>query len=160
MNLTQKIKQKKTFSLADFLIILVIIASALGLLFRSGLVKKLLDQTESEELSVRFCAESITEASASVFVENALFYDGNEIFGKLVSANIEPATGYYENEHGELSEYEISGHADVYGNFLCNLTPSEKGYLLRGQIYIAPGSTFVIKSEGRSAKITVLSIGK
>lgn len=153
-------KKKTRFSLADFLIILVIISCALGLLFRTGLIDKFLDKTKTEELSVKFCAEAIPENTNSVFVENALFYDGNDLFGKLVSANIEPAVGYYENERGELTEYEIAEHVDIYGTFLCQLAHSENGYLLRGQTYIAPGSTFVIKSEGQITEITILSIGK
>ncbi len=149
-----------SFSIVDFVIVLIAVSLIVGVVIRYDVVDNLFSKTSLVEAKVTFTAEAITENEADAFTENKRFYtEGGDLFGTLSTVS-EPAKAlmYIENSEGVLISYEHDSLLDVAGSFTCKVMPSENGYLLGGNRYIAAGSVFTVKSNGVSVKITVISI--
>ena len=151
--------KKARFSVADFVIVLLILACVVGIIMRYDIVKKLFSKTETYEGHIHFIAESITEGEAAVFTAGASFYtEDGLLFGELLTSDSASAVCYLENSAGELVTYESSELKDVTGSLLCKLVRSDNGYLLDGKTYIAAGSVFTLKSGSALVRITVIGI--
>ncbi len=157
MNRENEKGSKLRFSIADFIIVLIVIACTAGAVIRSGLTAKLFDRAEASEMTVSFTAEGLTENEAKVFSEDKIFYLDGKVFGKISSASSENAFGYFENDRGVLTEYEKEGLFDVSGSFVCSLASTESGKLLNGKTYIAAGSVFTVKAD--SCEVSVIITG-
>lgn len=152
-------KNRRTrFSIIDFVIILMLLACIVGAVMRYNIAESLFSKTVTQEMTVNFIAEALTENKVSAFNENAVFYSGNDSFGKLISVNSSPAIGYYENAEGIYTEYEKEGLYDISGSFVCELVRSDSGYLLNGKTYIAPGSVFTLKSGGAAVSVLITAL--
>ncbi len=152
-------KNKITFSVVDFAVIVIGIALIVGIVVRYDIVDKLFSKTSLIDAKVTFVAEAITPEEAAAFTENKKFYTDKDIFGTLSTVS-EPAKAltYRENSDGTLVSYEHDTLLDIRGSFTCKVIESKSGYLLGGNRYIAAGSVFTVKADGVAVKITVLSI--
>lgn len=80
----------------------MLLACIVGAVMRYNIAESLFSKTVTQEMTVNFIAEALTENKASAFNENAVFYSGNDSFGKLISVNSSPAIGYYEKCRGNI----------------------------------------------------------
>ncbi len=155
----QKTSAKRPrFSVIDFVIILMVVACLAGMVLRFQLVDKLFSRSALVNGRVTFAAEAVTPEERKVFTENTVFYTDRDSFGILTTIKSEPAVLYYENNVGVLLPYEHNSLLDLTGSFSTKLLPTESGFLLNGNTFIAAGSTFTIKAGGASVLITILSV--
>ena len=150
--------KRPRFSVIDFVIILMVIACLAGVVLRFRLVDKLFSRSALVNGRVTFTAEAVTPEERKAFTENTVFYTDRDSFGVLTAVTAESAVLYYENGAGILVSYEHSTLLDLSGNFSTKLLPTEGGYLLNGNTFIAAGSTFTVKAGGVSVLITILSV--
>lgn len=146
------------FSVIDFVIVLMILACFVGVVLRYDLVNKLFSKTVLTEARITFVAEAVTPEERAVFTESTVFYTDRDVFGILSSLEAAPAIVYYENSIGSLVHYEHATLLDLNGVFRAQVVSSENGYLLNGNTFIAPGSTFTVMAGGASVRITVLRV--
>ncbi len=158
MNQTQNVKKRVRFSIVDFVLVLTFLACIVGLLVRYDITDNIFTKTDSEEHTVHFSAEALSEGQLSSFSEKAVFYTGEQTFGRLSSYNASTATELIEKNDGTLAFYEKDGLYDVSGSFVCKLVSTDKGYLLNGRTYIAAGSVFTVNSKGTVISVTVMEI--
>ncbi len=155
-------KETKTervrFSILDFVIILLILISLIGLALRYDLIRKLFNRTALIEARVSFVAEAITPEEAAAFSVDTVFYTENGLFGTLFSAESEPAVLLYENGAGVPVSYESSELRDVSGIFSVSAIFTDDGCLLGGNTYIAAGSRFTVRAAGAAVEITVTDV--
>lgn len=154
----QRSGRKLTFSVIDFVIILVIVALAVGIIARYDIVDRLFSKTSLSDARVTFIAEAITPEEKKVFTDNSVFYVENEEFGVLNNATSEKALIFRENSDGSLVSYEDDTLLDLSGTFTVSVLKTDKGYLLNGNRFIAAGSIFIIKHNGAEVRITVTSL--
>lgn len=155
MNETKRVR----FSVADFVIILMIIACVIGIAMRYDIAEKLFSKTKSEDVRVTFTVTSATDNTYNAFTTGAVFMYGDATFGKLEVADSTPAVQYYENSSGVLTEKKDDGLHDITGTFVCQLVRSDSGYLLDGRTYIAAGSTFVLRCGTVQTTVLITSVG-
>ena len=155
MSGTKRVK----FSVADFVIILMIIACIIGVAMRYDIAEKLFSKTKAEDVRVTFAVSSATDNTNNAFSTGAGFMYGSETFGKLEEADSTPAVQYYENSSGVLTEKKNEGFYDITGTFVCRLVSSDSGYLLDGRTYIAAGSTFTLQCGAVRTTVLITSVG-
>ena len=150
--------KRPRFSVIDFVILLMVFACLAGVVLRFQLVDKLFSQSALVSGRVTFAAEAVTPEERKIFTENTVFYTDRDSFGILTTVKADPTVLYYENNMGVLIPYEHNTLLDLSGSFSTKLLPTESGYLLNGNTFIAAGSTFTIKAGGASVLITILSV--
>lgn len=151
-------KKHLRFSVIDFIIILLVLAGIIGVAVRFDLVGRLFSKTSQVDAEITFIAEAISPAEAAVFTEGTTFYHQNERFGTLLSASAETALIYAENDAGVLVSYEDETLLDLTGTLSCRVLPTDDGYLLTGNRYIAAGSSFLLQADGIAVTVTVIAI--
>ena len=160
MNTNENTKTRVTFSVIDFVIILIVIALSAGIIVRYDVVNKLFPKTTLTDAKVTFVAESISQGQVSALKEGEQFYMGGKLFGTLHTVSTDKTLIYTENPDGTLSSSESNELFDAGGSFLIKVTKTDQGYLLGGKQYIAPGSQFEIKANGAAICITIISLEK
>ena len=158
MNTNEKAKRRISFSVIDFVIILVGIALIAGMIVRYDIVNKLFSKTKLTDARVTFVAEALTPAQASALKEGTQFFSNGTLFGTLYTVKSDNALIYTENTDGALLSSESSELLDADGSFLIKVTKTDRGYLLGGKQYIAPGSQFEIRANGAVISITIISL--
>lgn len=155
---TLKKAKRFRFSVIDFVIILLLLASIVGIVIRYNLVDKLFSKTSLVDAEITFIAEAVSPAEVACFTQGATFYEGDTAFGTLQALKSDKAVIYTENDAGYLVSYEDATLLDLDGTFLCEVLPTENGYLLNGNRYVAAGSVITLRSNGVNVTVTVLSI--
>lgn len=158
MNTNEKAKRRISFSVIDFVIILVGIALIAGIIVRYDIVNKFFSKTKLTDARVTFVAEALTPAQASALKEGTQFFSNGTLFGTLYTVKSDNALIYTENADGTLVSSESSELLDADGSFLIKVTKTDRGYLLGGKHYIAPGSQLEIKANGAVISITIISL--
>lgn len=153
-----KTPKRFRFSVIDFVIILLLLASLVGIVIRYDLANKLFSKSSLVDAEITFLAEAVTPAEAGAFTVNSRFYENGTLFGTVSSIKSDKALIYTENDNGYLVSYEDETLLDLNGTFLCEVLPTENGYLLNGNRYIAAGSVITLRANGVSVTLTVLSI--
>jgi len=154
---TQGTKRAR-FSVIDFVIILMILACLVGVAMRYDLAEKLFSKTTLIDARITFVAEAVTPEERAAFSENTVFYTDRDTFGILTTIESHPALIYYENNIGSLVHYEHDTLLDLNGSFRAKVLDTDNGYLLNGNTFLAPGSTFTVKAGGASVLITIISV--
>ena len=157
-NNIQENKRSIRFSVADFVIIIMVFACLIGALLRYDVVENLFTKSVAKEYTVTFLAESLTENEAIAITDGASFFLGSETLGELKTFDVTNSVSYYEDNSGAYASFVNQDKFDVRGKMECNLVDSENGYLLGGKTYIAPGSTFTVKEKEIEISILILSI--
>lgn len=155
---TPTLKKRLRFSVIDFIIVLLILFGIVGIAVRFDLVGRLFSKTEKVDAEISVIAEAISPAEAAAFTDGTVFYCQGETFGTLKSSTSEAALIYVENDSGTLVSYEDETLLDLSAVLTCRLLPTDDGYLLNGNRFIAAGSTFFLQANGVAVTVTVLSI--
>ena len=151
-------KRNIRFSIADFVIILMVFACLIGALLRYDIAEKLFSKSVKNEYTITFLAEALTENEATAIRDGEKFFLDGDIFGEIQASDITNSVAYYEDNSGALVSYVKQDAFDVTGKIICELVDSENGYLLGGKTYIAPGSSFKVKEKEIEISILVISI--
>ncbi|MBE6636595.1 MAG: DUF4330 family protein [Ruminococcaceae bacterium] len=155
MNENNKATRRIRFSVIDFLIILLVLVSLIGIAVRYQIISRLFSGATLVEAQITVVASNISAEEAAVFAKNTVFSANGSTFGTLTQVSSEKATLYLESPLGTLITYQSADHYDVTATFTAQVVRSEDGFLLGGNTYIAAGSQFVLQAENVSVTVLV-----
>ena len=148
----------RSFSIIDFIIIVLAVVLVIGIFARYDVIGKLFDKTTLTDATITFIAEAVTPEEAEALSEGKVLYLDGSSFGTVLTVAKENAQIYTENESGKLVVKEGTDKLDVSGTVKVKVLKTDGGYLLGGDEFIAAGSTFTVKASGVILNITVLSL--
>ena len=163
-------KRSAHFNVIDAVIIILVIAVALGIYSRFNVIETLWTGNETEKYAVSFSVEDIRSTTASYVDvgDKVYFADDNELFGTLMSESenvnalsITPASKYFTDSKGNVVEvfYPSDTRIDVKGRIECmGYYNEEGGFCVDGRKYIAPGQTVNVRTELVTVTLTITSI--
>lgn len=174
---TQKPKKTRRFpkfGVLDAVIILLVIAIAVGIYFRYSFFDTLTSMQNMKECYVTFKTDKITtNVSREMNDGDAIYFksDGSN-FGNLAIKSEEitmviqeqPATSTVFKDGKTYADIQYPQGMDdslIYGigNIKCNCSVSEDGsFLLNGTTYISPGQTYTVCTEKVTVNITITDI--
>lgn len=157
---TSKIKTKPT--VIDFLIVIIVLGALIGIVFRTGVVEKVISTNSQQKAEISFVVFNINGESGNYFNQGDVFTDvtHNCLFGKLKDGfSIMDAETFVEDINGNLIKTTaINGRKDVRATVEATGVFTDEGFLLGGTTYLAPGSYIQIKSQGISVSATITEI--
>lgn len=160
MKRTEKIKNKLSFSIVDFVIIMLAVVLVIGIFARYDVIGKLFEKTSLSDAEITFVAEALSAEEASALTDGTKMYLDGSVFGTLSSVAKENSIIFSEDQSGKLISHESTELYDVTGTVSIKVLKTDSGYLLGGSRFISAGSTFVLKSSGVSVTVTVLSLNE
>lgn len=169
-----KTRKLPKFGVLDAVIILLVIAIAVGIYFRYSFFDTLTSMQNMKEGYVTFKTDKITtNVSREMNDGDAIYFksDGSN-FGNLAIKSEEitmviqeqPATSTVFKDGKTYADIQYPQGMDdslIYGigNIKCNCSVSEDGsFLLNGTTYISPGQTYTVCTEKVTVNITITDI--
>lgn len=169
-----KTRKLPKFGVLDAVIILLVIAIAVGIYFRYSFFDTLTSMQNMKECYVTFKTDKITtNVSREMNDGDAIYFksDGSN-FGNLAIKSEEitmviqeqPATSTVFKDGKTYADIQYPQGMDdslIYGigNIKCNCSVSEDGsFLLNGTTYISPGQTYTVCTEKVTVNITITDI--
>ena len=159
------------FNVIDAVIIILVIAVALGIYSRFNVVETLWAKNETEKYAVSFSVKDIRYTTATYVNvgDKVYFADNDELFGAIMSESednvnalgITPSSKYFTDSEGKVVEvfYPSDTRIDVKGRIECTgYYNGEGGFTVDGRKYLAPGQTVEVRTELVTVTITVTSI--
>ncbi len=149
--------KKPRFALLDFIIILVVIAGIAGALARNGVIGRLFQGNESEDVKIAYTVENITGAQASQIKDGtAVYLDGIQL-GNLISAQTGQYESYKQSSSGELIT-AVTENFTVSGEISATLSKTANDGYRFNKEFIGAGSERTVRIGNAEVKITVLSV--
>jgi hypothetical protein len=169
-----KTRRFPKFGVLDAVIILLVIAIAVGIYFRYSFFDTLTSMQNMKECYVTFKTDKITTNVSREMNDGDTIYfksDGSN-FGNLAIKSEEitmviqeqPATSTVFKDGKTYADIQYPQGMDdslIYGigNIKCNCSVSEDGsFLLNGTTYISPGQTYTVCTEKVTVNITITDI--
>ena len=158
------------FNVIDAVIIILVIAVALGIYSRFNVVETLWAKEDSEKYAVSFSVKDIRYTTATYVNvgDKVYFADNDELFGTIMSESenvnalsITPASKYFTDSEGKVVEvfYPSDTRIDVKGRIECmGYYNDEGGFTVDGRKYLAPGQSVEVRTELVTVVITITSI--
>lgn len=167
---SEKTRKFPRFGILDAVIILLVVAVAVGLAFRYNLFQSITQLQDLKEYTISFSIDNIEYTTQNYLNENdkVYFKDSGEELGKITKSSdvsnmilsVTPAKQTFVKD-GKIIEvtYPEKTRIDAQGRIICkgNLS-SEGSFLLNGNNYIAPGQSHIICTENVTLQINILSI--
>ncbi|MBO4770713.1 MAG: DUF4330 family protein [Clostridia bacterium] len=151
-------KNKRRFSVIDFVIILVAVAAVAVAFIKSGLYDRLIVHREKVEATITFVLENASEAVLADFRSEAPVYYSERQISKLDGISSAPQISYVEGNDGKLIAVESGDRFEIEGRFRCTLTTASDGYLIDGAKYVSPGTELCIRLGNSVVTVTVISL--
>ena len=158
------------FNVIDAVIIILVIAVALGIYSRFNVVETLWQKNDTQKYAVSFTVKDIrytTPAYVNVG-DKVYFADTDELFGTIMSESenvnalsITPAVKHFTDSDGNVVEVFYPGDTriDAKGRIECMGYYSDKGgFTVDGRKYLAPGQSVDVKTELVTLTVTITSI--
>ena len=156
-------KTRFRFNVIDALILLVALAFVIGLAFRIGNIRSLSSTEGLQSYDVYFSVTNLASTTEDYLDvgDSLVLADNRMVLGTL--SKIDPATPsvfYSHGGEGEIVEvsYPSDTRIDLTGVILSHGVMSERGYLLNGTTYIAPGMSYTVQSERVDFVLTITKI--
>ena len=163
--------KKVHFNVIDAIIILLVIAIAAGVFFRSYIIDKLWANSKSGDYVISFSIEDIRYTTPTYMNVGDEVYisDSGELLGTLISESdnvnalsITPASKYFTDENGNVVEVfypDAESRVDVKGSIQCvGYYGEDGGFSVDGRHYLAPGQSILVKTELVTVTINIMSI--
>ena len=168
---TKKDNKKARFNVIDALIILLVLAIAVGMFFRAHIVEKLWADTQSTDYVISFSIDDIRYTTPTYINvgDKVYFADSGELLGEFISEsdnvnalNITPASKYFTDSDGNVVEVfypDGESRVDAKGRIQCKgYYSNDGGFSIDGRNYLAPGQSINVKTELVSVTINIMSI--
>ena len=143
---------KLRFNVIDVLIVLIVLACAVGLIVRFSNVGEISSAENLKTYDVYFSVSNIAYTAEDAFIQGdtVTLADSGAVLGEFAGLeSILPAEFFARDESGNLIvvNYPESTRIDVTGRIVSHGVRSENGYLLNGTTYIAAGTEYSVQSE-------------
>lgn len=169
---TDSDKNRVKFRALDAVIIVLILASVIGVYFRYNLMDMIVGRHNLQDYTVSFEIKDIQDATKDKFeLGNKIYYRGSgELLGELVAATensdavvhhtpaIKTVIPDGENEAVEVS-YPEGTRIDISARMICKGKFSDGvGFLVDGTEYLAPGQTVSVMTDYVTFDIIITDI--
>ncbi len=154
-------KNKKiSVSVIDVMIVLAVIACIAGVFVHYRVYEKTHEVTTDDVCTVSVLIEGASlELGDKISSGDQIFVETNgESFGKVVEANKNSATVYYENLNGEIVEKIDDNILDIVIKIEVSGSLTESGFLANGKEYIAAGKEMALYSKDFSENCLVIDV--
>ncbi len=154
---------KIRFNLIDLVLIIAVLSCVVGIYLRYNAADKFGVNHELDSFTVSFEIENIRYTSADAFHEGDLFYldEKNQTLGNLIAIDsTAPSKTVYIDSKGNYKTlyYPEDSRIDLTGRVLAEGIMTERGFLLGGNTYLAPGETYYVETPYINVNITVTAI--
>lgn len=151
---------RKRFNIIDFAVIIIILGCIAGLIVRYNLIERVVNAVDNDPVSVNFIAKELSPEIAEA-VENGQEYylvDSDIYLGKINNIKVSDAERVYADENGQAAVGIDSTARELIGNFTLKGAKTEKGFLLDGVEYLAPGKELVIRCDDLILSVIITEI--
>ena len=147
----------------DLLIVLIVLACAVGLVVRFGNVGKMGAEESLRTYDIYFTVSNIAYTAEAAFVsgDTVTLADSGVVLGEFVALeSILPAEFLSRDANGNLISvrYPESTRIDVTGRITAHGVMSENGFLVNGTTYVASGAEYSVQSEHMDFILKITSI--
>lgn len=151
------------FNVIDVLIVLIVLACAVGLVFRFGNIGNMSSEDELKTYDVYFTVSNIAYTAEDAFVQGdtVTLSESGAILGEFAGLeSILPAEFFARDSGGNLIavHYPEATRIDVTGRIVSRGIMSENGYLLNGTTYVASGTEYTVQSEHMDFVLKITNI--
>ena len=162
-NKQQKNAARVHFNLVDLVLIIAVLACLVGVYLRYSAGDDFGVNHELEQYVLSFEINNIRYTSADAFAEgDALYLDGKDtVLGKIMSIDsTSPSEVIYTDDKGDYKTvyYPEDTRIDLTGRMLSDGVMSDRGYLLGGNTYLAPGQTYYVETPQINVSVTITDI--
>ncbi|MBR6742494.1 MAG: hypothetical protein IKM09_03515 [Clostridia bacterium] len=160
-------KKKIAFNILDWIIVVAVVLSALGIWFRFGLAKQWQIKNNTVTAYISFSISDIKETSftGGYFAEGSPVYNadaGNSLIGHFAGEDMfryVPARYYEHSRTGEVVVVQsVSDRIDLDGVIISTGLDTENGFLYGGSTYIAPGQTIRLSTPQIEVSVLITDI--
>ena len=165
-------RESPRFGALDFVIILVVIISIIGIYFRFNLVDTITQTANSKNYVVSFSIENIRYTTPNyVNIGDKLYISSSEEYlGEVIAASNEMSNNalsvtpsseaFIENgEYIEVYYPNSESRVDADGRFMCVGTYTDsKGLIINNSTHITAGQTLTVQTELVTLFIEIVSI--
>lgn len=160
---TTKSASRVRFNIVDLVLIIAVLACLCGVYLRYNLSDAFGAKTEMGEYVLSFEIASIRYTSADAFPEGDKFFlEGkDDVLGEVLGIDsTSPAEYVYTDNSGNYKTiyYPEDSRIDVSGRLRSIGMMTDRGYMLGGNIHIAPGQTYYIESPRINVNVTITGI--
>ncbi len=161
---TEEKKAKKIrFNLIDLVLIIALLSCIVGIYLRYNAANEFGVNHELDSYVVSFDIQNIRFTSADAFHEGDLFYlkEKNQTLGELLAIDsTSPSKTIYIDAKGNYKTlyYPEDSRIDLSGRVSAEGIMTERGFLLGGNTYLAPGETYYVETPYINVDITVTDI--
>lgn len=168
MALTDDKKQKKPgargrFNIIDLVLLIALLACIAGIYLRYAADRDLGSKQELDSYTLSFEVQNIRYTSADAFQADDAVYlrtDDTKI-GTLLSLDSASPTEYLFFDLGgnvKQTYYPENTRIDVTGRILAEGRMTENGFMLNGNVFLAPGRSYPIMTPHIDVNITITDI--
>ncbi len=152
-------KQRIRFNLIDLLIIFTVLALIVSIVMRQHAKNALSGPEEQISVEVEFLIQKLSsDLFNSIVIGDTVMTDAEQKMGVLKSADFQKSETYYTGSDG----VPVLTFSDQYYDVRCVLTAegtqSDRGFLLGGESYLAPGQNLRVKTPHFTADILITDI--
>lgn len=140
---------RKRFNIIDFAVIIIILGCIAGLIVRYNLIERVVNAVDNDPVSVNFIAKELSPEIAGVVKNGQEYYlcDSDTYLGKINHIKVSDGRTVYADESGQAVFGTDPTVKELRGNFTLKGAKTEKGFLLDGVEYLAPGKELVIQCD-------------
>jgi hypothetical protein len=156
---TKNSNDKPRFNVADFILIIAIIAVIAAFALRIYNVFGVKDDTQ--KISVDFEITGVSEEYLTIN-EKDKFYsaDDDSYVGVIEKYEFFDTIMYAYNDEGELVKAAIPGKKNIVGTMVIECTKAEKGFYLGGKTLLSEGGTLKLYSASREMDFVITKISE
>ncbi len=162
-NKTPKNAARIRFNLVDLVLIIAVLACLVGVYLRYNISEEFGVKHELEDYVLSFEIKNIRYTSADAFPEgDALYLDGKDtVLGTILGIDsTSPSEVIYTDSKGDYKTiyYPEDSRIDLTGRLLSRGDMTERGYMLGGNTYLAPGQTYYVETPRINVSVTITKI--
>lgn len=169
-NIAKTIKAHK-FGVLDVAIVLIIIASIVGIYFRFNLIESLTQRANTKNVVVSYSIDNIRYTTPNyINVDDKVYiYSSGELLGTVINSseemsnalNVAPSSEEFidDGEYVEVYYPNSESRVDANGRLMCKgAYTDDRGLLINGSTHISAGQSIPVKTELATFVITITAI--
>ncbi len=156
---TKNSNDKPRFNVADFIVIIAIIAVIAAFALRIYNVLGVKDNTQ--KISVKFEVTGVSEEYLTIDEKDKFYFTKDDSYvGFVEEYELFDTVMYAYNDAGELVKAAIPGKKNIVGTMVIECTKAENGFYLGGTTLISEGSTLKLYSASREMDFVITKISE
>lgn len=151
------------FNIVDLVLIIAVLACLVGVYLRYNISEQFGVNHEMGEYVLSFEIKNIRYTSADAFPEGDTFFlNGDDtVLGTVIAIDsTSPSEVIYTDSRGDYKTiyYPEDSRIDMTGRLLSEGMMTDRGYMLAGNTYLAPGQTYYVETPHINVSVTITGI--